>query len=108
MTEAQRKANRKWDSANYAAVTCKPKKEITEQFRECCRTNGTTPNAVLVSAVELYIHDPEGFQGVLDLADPFLAACGALGRSPGDVLKSAMENVIAQHNSAVAGEKRES
>ena len=74
----------------------------------CCCTNGTTPNAVLVSAVELYIHDPECFQGVLDLADPFLAACGALGHSPGDVLKSAMENVIAQHNSAVAGEKMES
>ena len=80
MTEAQRKANRKWDSANYAAVTCKPRKEVTEQFREACRTNDTSPNAVLVSTIEFYNRDPEGFRAVQDLAGPFLAACEALSK----------------------------
>ena len=89
MTDAQRKANRKWDSANYAAVTCKPRKEVTEQFREACHTNGTSPNAVLVSAIEFYNRDPEGFRAVQDLAGPFLAACDALNLSPANCSSAA-------------------
>ncbi len=95
MTEAQRKANRKWDSANYAAVTCKPRKEVTEQFREACRTNDTSANAVLVSTIEFYNRDPEGFRAVQDLARPFLAACEALNLSPAAVFQSAMQNTIS-------------
>jgi hypothetical protein len=98
MTDSQRKANRKWDSANYAAVTCKPRKEVTEQFRGNCRANGTTPNAVLVSAVQFFNRDPEGFRTVQDLAKPFLTACEALNLSPAAVFLSAMENTIAQHS----------
>ena len=98
MTDSQRKANRKWDSANYTAIACKPKREVTEQFRENCRATGTTPNAVLVSAVEFFNRDPEGFRTVQDLAKPFLAACEALSLSPAAVFLSAMENTIAQHS----------
>ena len=107
MTDAQRKANRKWDSANYAAVTCKPRKEVTEQFRDACRTNGTSPNAVLVSAIEFYNRDPEGFRAVQDLAGPFLAACDALNLSPAAVFQTAMENTISQHGTVEPDQQRE-
>ena len=102
ITDSQRKAIRKWDSANYAAVTCKPRKEVTEQFRDFCRIYGTTPNAVLVSAVEFFNQDPEGFRTVQDLAKPFLTACEALNLSPAAVLRSAMESTIAQHSAGEA------
>ena len=96
MTDAQRKANRKWDSANYAAVTCKPRKEVTELFRVSCKANGTSPNAVLVSAINLYNRDPEGFQAVQDMMLSFLDACEALHVSPAAVIHSAMENTISR------------
>ena len=107
MTDSQRKANRKWDAANYAAVTCKTKKEVTEQFREACRANGTSPNAVLVSAIEFYNHDPEGFRAVQELAGPFLAACDALILSPAAVFQSAMESTITKHGAGEADQGTE-
>ena len=102
MTDSQRKANRKWDSANYTALACKPRKEVAEKFRENCRAAGTTPNAVLVSAVELFNQDPEGFRTVQDLAKPFLEACEVLKLSPAAILQSAMESTIAQHSAGEA------
>lgn len=101
MTDAQRKANRKWDSANYAAVTCKPKKEVTEQFRESCRTNGTTPNAVLISAIELFNRDPEGFRALQEVTGSFLAACDAMNLSPAGVILSAMKTTVSQCGAVV-------
>ena len=97
MTETQRKANRKWDSANYAAITCKPRKEATEQFRDFCRKNHTTPNAVLVATIDFYNRDPDGFNTLQDLAIPFFEACEALNLTPTAVIQSAMENTIARH-----------
>ena len=102
MTDSQRKANRKWDSANYTALACKPRKEVAEKFRENCRATGTTPNAVLVSTVELFNQDPEVFRTVQDLAKPFLTACEALNLSPAAVFRSAMESTIAQHSAGEA------
>ena len=97
ISDSQRKAIRKWDSANYAAVTCKPRKEATEQFRENCRANGTTPNAVLVATIDFYNKDPKGFNTLQDLAIPFFEACEALNLTPTAVIQSAMENTIAKH-----------
>ena len=102
MTDSQLKANRKWDSANYTALACKPRKEVAGKFRENCRATGTTPNAVLVSTVELFNLDPEGFRTVQDLAKPFLEACEVLKLSPAAVLQSAMESTIAQHSAGEA------
>ena len=105
MTDSQRKANRKWDSANYTALACKPRKEVAEKFRENCRATGTTPNAVLVSTVELFNQDPEVFRTVQDLVNPYLAACKALNLSPAAVLRSAMESTIAQHSAGEEGKR---
>lgn len=61
VSEAQKKAAKKWDSVNMAVISCKLKKELADKFTEATRANGTTKNAVLLQAVRDYIatHDNE-------------------------------------------------
>ena len=47
ISEAKKKANQKWDSANMATMACKVKREQAEQFRAYCTNKGETVNAVL-------------------------------------------------------------
>lgn len=47
ISEAKKKANQKWDSANMATLACKVKCEQAEQFRAYCTNKGETVNAVL-------------------------------------------------------------
>ena len=61
MTDAQRRANRKWDSANYTHLPCKIRKDRAAAFREACSANGDAPNAILNSAVNAYIDQHGGW-----------------------------------------------
>ena len=55
MTDAQRRANQKWDRANNTVLGCKLRKEEAEAFKAACREDGTTPNAVFLSALRNYM-----------------------------------------------------
>ena len=74
MTEAQRKANRKWDSAHYTQLPCKIRKDKAEAFKSACYAAGTTPNAVLTAAADTFMADHGGW-------DAWLSA-GAAAASP--------------------------
>ena len=55
ISEAKRKGNDKWDSANMAYQTVKVRKELLEEFRAAVAVNGDKVNSVLRSAMEDYI-----------------------------------------------------
>ena len=55
ISEAKRKGNDKWDSANMAYQTVKVRKELLEEFRAAVAANGDKVNSVLRSAMEDYI-----------------------------------------------------
>ena len=44
-TDAQRRAQDKWDRENMAHINCKMRREIAEEFKAAAKANGTTPNA---------------------------------------------------------------
>ena len=54
-TDAQKRAQNKWDQANMKMVAVKLRKEEAEEFEACCTRNGTTRMAVLRQAVRAYI-----------------------------------------------------
>ena len=55
VSEAQRRANQKWDSENMAYQTVKVRRDLLEAFRETCAANGDRVNTVLRQAMEEYI-----------------------------------------------------
>lgn len=46
-TDAQRRANAKYQAKAIASLACRVKKEQAEAFRQYCAGIGKTPNAVL-------------------------------------------------------------
>lgn len=55
-SEAQKRANNKWDSEHMAVLGCKLRKEDAEAFRTKCRERGTSPNAVFKEAIERFMN----------------------------------------------------
>ena len=66
MTDAQRRANRKWDAANYTQLPCMVRRDKAEAFRAACYADGTSPNAVLVAAMNDYMAAHGGWEQWLD------------------------------------------
>ena len=61
-TDAQKRANNKYDLAHYRVLGCKLLNEEAEAFKEECKRRGTTPNAVFKEAIikfMSYKEDPE-------------------------------------------------
>ena len=61
MTEAQRRANRKWDSAHYTTMAYKVRKERADAFRAATKAAGTTPNAVFSAAADAFMQEHGGW-----------------------------------------------
>lgn len=55
VSDAQRRANQKWDADNMAYQTIKVRKELLEAFRAACAERGDKINTVLRQAMEHYI-----------------------------------------------------
>jgi len=55
----QKKARNKWDSANMVVLGCKIRKDKAEQFKEACKAAGTTPNAVFAAAINEFLAERE-------------------------------------------------
>lgn len=50
-TDAQRRAQNKYDAANMTVLGCKVRRDEADAFKEACRAAGTTPNAVFRQAM---------------------------------------------------------
>jgi len=59
LSEARKKANKKWNSENLTSFTIKLNKEKTEKFRAAAAAAGTTPTTVIKKAIEEFIQDTE-------------------------------------------------
>jgi len=59
ISEARKRANKKWNSENLTSFTVKLNKEKTERFRAAAAAAGTTPTTVLKEAIEKFIEDNE-------------------------------------------------
>ena len=57
---AQYKASKKWNGENLKTVAASVRSEIADQFKTCCRNNGTTPHAVLKEFIIDYIEKYSG------------------------------------------------
>lgn len=54
-TEAQKRANAKWDAQHMTTVSVKMRKDLAAQLTAAAKANGTTRNAVLLAAAREYI-----------------------------------------------------
>lgn len=57
MNESKRRANAKWNRENIRIVACSLRKEKKQAFQDACRRAGTTPNAVLLAAVDKFLEE---------------------------------------------------
>ena len=51
ISEAKKRANVKWDTANMTIVGCRVRRDRAEEFKAACKEAGTTPNAVFLEAM---------------------------------------------------------
>lgn len=51
-TDAQRRAQNKYDSINYTMIGCKVRKDYAARFRAACAALDTTPAAILKAAAD--------------------------------------------------------
>ena len=51
VSEAKKRANRKYDAAHYTIVGAKIKKEDAAEFKRACAAAGTTPSDVIKNAI---------------------------------------------------------
>lgn len=59
-TDARRRAENKYMAAHYTVVACKIQTETADKFREACKADGKTINAVLTDFVNAYIKENSG------------------------------------------------
>lgn len=57
ISEARKRANKKWNNENLTSFTVKLNKEKTEKFRAAAAAAGTTPTTVIKQAIENFIEN---------------------------------------------------
>lgn len=55
VSDAQKRANNKYQLKHYTVLGCKLKMEDAEAFRAACTAAGTTPNAVFRAAISQFM-----------------------------------------------------
>jgi len=55
LTDAKRRANNKYIAEKMTVLGCKVRKEKAEQFKQMCKANGTTVNAVFTAAMDEFM-----------------------------------------------------
>ena len=55
VTEAKKRANKKWDAANMTNLSIKVRRDYAEEIRQACQAAGTTHVAVMSSAAALIV-----------------------------------------------------
>lgn len=57
LTDARKAANKRWDSENYIRISFGLPKELVEQFRTKCRTQGISQAGIIKDAIEKFLGD---------------------------------------------------
>lgn len=52
LSDAKKKANKKWDAANMTNLSIKVRRSYAEQIKEKCSAAGTTPSAIMRKAID--------------------------------------------------------
>ena len=59
VTEAKRRANKKWDAENMQNLSVKVRKEYADRIRAAAAAAGTTPSAVMRKALDELVKEYE-------------------------------------------------
>ncbi len=57
LSEARKKANKKWDSENLATFTIKIRKDKADLFRQAAAADGKTPGEILRKCIYDYLQE---------------------------------------------------
>lgn len=57
ISEAKKRANKKYDKANLAYQSVVVRKELLTEFKQLCAENGDRVNTILREAIERYVDD---------------------------------------------------
>ena len=57
LSEARKKANRKWDSANLTNISIKVRKDYYERVKKAAAEAGTTPAAIMRKAIDDFMQN---------------------------------------------------
>ena len=93
LTDAQKRANSKYQAKTIASLACRVKKEQAEEFKFYCTVRGKTSNAVLKDYVLDCIGENTPETDLKTLNSPQSAGAVAL---PSDAIKTAQEAAEAQ------------
>ena len=59
LSEARKKANRKWDSANLTNISIKVRKDYYERVKKATAEAGTTPGTIMRKAIDDFMKDQD-------------------------------------------------
>ena len=59
LSEARKRANKKWDAENMQNLSVKIRREYADQIREKARAAGTTPAAIMRKALDEFMQKEE-------------------------------------------------
>ena len=59
VTDAKRRANRKYDALHMTVLGCKVRKDYADQIRAEAKARGTTVNAILLEALRRFMAGEE-------------------------------------------------
>lgn len=70
VSQARKKANKKWDAANMQNLSVKIRRTYADEIRAACKEAGTTPAAIMRAALDSFMEsrkaagtpDPDGIQ----------------------------------------------
>ena len=69
ISEAQRKAIKKWDTTHNTVMSVKIRKEKAEAFKAAAKAAGTTPNAIFSAAADAFMQEHGGWDSWMAAAE---------------------------------------
>ena len=63
VSEAKKKSNQRWDSANISTLCCRIRADKAEAFKSACARLGTNPNAVFRAAIDKILEEDSKNEG---------------------------------------------
>ena len=59
LSEARKRANKKWDAANMQNLSIKVRREYADRIRAATAAAGTTPAAIMRQALDAFMEEKE-------------------------------------------------
>ena len=68
ISEAQRKAIKKWDTTHNTVMSVKIRKDKAEALKAAAKAAGTTPNAIFTAAADAFMQEHGGWDAWMPAA----------------------------------------